>query len=60
MARPLVVVDMKCAWCGRAFQRRRCDHEKSVRAGSTEFYCGKECSQAHHAVKNAKPCATCG
>ena len=60
MARPLVVVDLKCAWCGRAFQRRRSDHEKSVRLGSTEFYCGKACSQAHHAVKNAKPCATCG
>ena len=60
MARPKVLVDLVCAWCGQSFQRRRCDHNKSIRLGSTEFYCSKECSQAHHAVKNAKPCATCG
>lgn len=60
MARPKVMVDLVCAWCGQPFQRQRCNHNKSIRLGSTEFYCSKVCSQAHHAVKNAKPCATCG
>ena len=60
MARPKVMVDLTCAWCAKPFQRQRCDHEKSVRLGSTEFYCGKTCSQAHHAVKHAKSCLTCG
>ena len=60
MARPKVMVPLTCAWCGQGFQRRRCDHDKSVKLGSTQFYCSKACSQAHHAVKNAKPCQTCG
>lgn len=60
MARPKVMVDLKCAWCGSLFQRQWCNHNKSISLGSTEFYCGRACSQAHHAVKNAKPCRTCG
>lgn len=59
MARPKVMVDLTCAWCATAFQRQKCDHDKSVRLGSTEFYCSQACSQAHHAVKNAKQCLTC-
>ena len=60
MVRPKAMVDLVCAWCGQSFQRQRCDHSKSIRLGSREFYCCRACSQAHHAVKNAKPCATCG
>lgn len=59
MARPKIMVDLTCAWCAQPFQRRQCDHDKSLKLGSTEFYCSKTCSQAHHATKHAKLCLTC-
>ena len=59
MARPKIMVDLTCALCAKHFQRQRCDHAKSVRLGSKEFYCSKTCSRAHHATKNARLCATC-
>lgn len=60
MARPKIMVSLTCAWCATAFERVQGDYNKALRRGHTDFYCSLACSQAHHAVKNAKPCATCG
>lgn len=53
-------VVLKCANCSVEFERPRYEYEKALRKGHVDFYCSLPCSQAHHAVKNAKLCVVCG
>lgn len=59
MARPRTMIDLTCAMCSKAFQRARCDHDKSLKLNCHEFYCSQTCSQRHHALKHRKLCAHC-
>lgn len=52
-------VQLHCAQCSTAFAKPLYEHEKSLRRGHKDFYCSEACSQAHHAVKNAKKCVSC-
>nr|WP_238336086.1 HNH endonuclease signature motif containing protein [Streptomyces sp. W9] len=54
-----VKVLVRCAWCSVDFRKPRYEYNKALRRGHFTFYCCKDHSQAHHAVKNAKPCDQC-
>lgn len=60
MARPKILISLTCVLCGKQYERPKFEVDKAARRGHTDHYCSLACSQAHHAVKNAKPCATCG
>lgn len=51
---------MKCLCCPTLFVRRLCDVKKAAGRGHFDMYCGKSCSQAHHATKNSRMCEVCG
>lgn len=51
---------LRCARCDREFDKPHYEINKAARRGHSVFYCGKECSMADHAVKNARKCRSCG
>lgn len=54
-------VVLQCAWCNKEYEKVLAEYRKAFkRSDNPEFYCGLECSRAHHAVKNAGKCKTCG
>lgn len=54
-------VILKCRLCEKEFAKDLGEYKKQIRRRpNAEFYCGKECSQAHHATKNAGSCKRCG
>ena len=53
-------VILSYAWCGLEFVRPAYVVAKNIRKGMKDFYCCKEHSCAHHAVKNSKTCPGCG
>lgn len=53
-------VMLSCAFCGKEFIRPAYEVTKHIKKGLTDFYCCKEHSQAHLAVKNSKTCPGCG
>ncbi len=60
-SRPRVAeLRLKCVFCGKEFQRKAFEYRKMLKRGHVDVYCGKECSHAHHAVKNAASCQQCG
>ena len=53
-------VHLNCTLCGTQFAKPLYEYEKVLRnRPNAEFYCGPDCSRKHHAVKNARKCATC-
>ena len=60
MARPKVMIPLSCTWCGKSFERIRCDHMKNVRAGRVDHYCSRTCVKEHFAIKTNSGCQTCG
>lgn len=54
-----VKVLVRCLWCQEDFLKPRYEYSKALRRGHFAFYCCKEHSQAHHAIKNAKLCDHC-
>lgn len=54
-----VKVRLRCLWCSEEFLKPRYEYNKALRRGHFAFYCCKEHSQAHHAVKNARRCQQC-
>lgn len=56
-----IKVVLKCLFCDREFEKLIEEYKKQLaRRPDAEFYCGLECSRAHHAVKNAGKCKGCG
>ena len=53
-------VILSCAWCGLEFVKPAYVVTKSLRKGRKDFYCCKDHSCAHHAIKNSKKCPGCG
>lgn len=53
-------VILSCDWCQKKFQREAFSVNKQMRRGHKDNYCCLACSQAHHAIKNARKCAVCG
>lgn len=52
---------LKCRLCEKEFSKQLGEYKKQLkRRPDAEFYCGLECSRAHHAVKNAGKCKGCG
>lgn len=60
MPRSLVLITLTCKNCGKVYDKPMYEHRKALALGCTDTYCSKACSQAHHAVKNSKPCLMCG
>lgn len=54
-----VRVIVKCSYCGKEVEKYLYDYRKALKRGHIDFYCNLDCSQKHHAVKNAKHCAWC-
>ncbi|GHB16075.1 hypothetical protein GCM10018777_56300 [Streptomyces albogriseolus] len=54
-----VKILLRCLWCNEEFLKPRYEYNKALRRGHFAFYCCKEHSQAHHAVKNARRCQHC-
>ncbi len=54
-----VKILLRCLWCDEEFLKPRYEYNKALRRGHFSFYCCKDHSQAHHAVKNAKHCDHC-
>jgi len=54
------MVNLRCAHCGKDFERLAYVHEKAIKKGMVDTYCSRECSDADMAVKNAKKCRYCG
>jgi 5-methylcytosine-specific restriction endonuclease McrA len=54
-------VILKCRLCEKEFAKQLGEYKKQIkRRPNAEFYCGLECSRAHHAIKNAGSCKGCG
>ena len=56
----LSVLRLRCDRCSKPAPKQLFEVRKALKQGSRDAYCSKTCSQAHHAVKHAKPCAVCG
>lgn len=54
-----VAIVLKCALCGKIFEKPRYEYEKALKKGCVDFYCGLECSRKHHAVKHSRHCPVC-
>jgi hypothetical protein len=54
-----IMVPLTCCYCGVQFERILSEHDKMHRRGHTDVYCPLACSQAHHAIKNRRPCVVC-
>jgi hypothetical protein len=54
-----VKILLRCLWCNEEFLKPRYEYNKALRRGHFAFYCCKDHSQAHHAVKNARKCHRC-
>ncbi len=54
-----VKILLRCLWCNEEFLKPRYEYNKALRRGHFAFYCCKDHSQAHHAIKNAKKCDRC-
>lgn len=55
-----VMVPLICCYCGASFERIVSETDKQLRRGHVDVYCSKECSEAHHAIKNHRRCVACG
>jgi len=55
-----VSVVLKCSLCGEEFEKKLYEYRKCLKKGFKDVYCSRTCSNAHHAIKNAKNCEICG
>lgn len=55
---PPVIVS--CACCGTAAEKMGYEVVKAIKRGHRDFYCGKACSESHHAIKHRRKCRACG
>ena len=51
---------LECTLCGKHYEKEFYEYNKALRMNQNDFYCSKECSQAHHSFKNSKGCHYCG
>ncbi|MFY0802066.1 HNH endonuclease [Peribacillus frigoritolerans] len=58
-SRKLSVI-LECTLCKKHYEKEHYEYMKGVKKGQKDFYCSRECSDNHHAVKNSKPCPDCG